>query len=92
MYILDMCSTVQVVYTACCNDATNILYCTGIRTAELMFVGHNIYLHDRGQFWPGLEMARTGLSHMLYLTEVYGPTCPQRRLHSWSPSHSKMIF
>ncbi len=72
MYILDMYSTVQVVYTACCNDAVNILYCTGIRTAELMFVGHNIYLHDRGQFWPGLEMARTGLSHMLYLTEVYG--------------------
>ena len=20
------------------------------------FLGFNIYLHDRGQFWPGLEM------------------------------------
>ena len=20
------------------------------------FLGYNIYLHDRGQFWPGLEM------------------------------------
>ena len=31
------------------------------------FKGFNIYLHDRGQFWPGLEMGRIGMSTALYL-------------------------
>ena len=32
-----------------------------------VFMGFNIYLHDKGQFWPGLEMARIGLSKELFL-------------------------
>lgn len=34
---------------------------------ERVFMGFNIYLHDKGQFWPGLEMARIGLSKELFL-------------------------
>ena len=32
--------------------------------------GYNIYLHDKGQFWPGLEMDRTGLSKQLFVPKV----------------------
>ena len=31
------------------------------------FLGFNIYLHDKGQFWPGLEMGRIGLSDLMFL-------------------------
>jgi hypothetical protein len=37
----------------------------------MLFLGFNVYLHDKGQFWPGLEMARTGLSHVFFLPKVY---------------------
>jgi len=30
-------------------------------------LGFNIYLHDKGQFWPGLEMGRVGLSYAKFL-------------------------
>jgi hypothetical protein len=36
----------------------------------MRFLGYNVYLHDKGQFWPGLEMDRTGLSHQLFLPKV----------------------
>ena len=32
------------------------------REKNSVFLGFNIYLHDKGQFWPGLEMGRIGLS------------------------------
>ena len=35
--------------------------------APMRFLGFNIYLHDKGQFWPGLEMGRIGLSDQMFL-------------------------
>ena len=37
--------------------------------------GFEIYLHEKGQFWPGLEMERIGQTKSLFLpikTEVWG--------------------
>lgn len=38
---------------------------------EQRFKGFNIYLHDKGQFWPGLEMDRVGLSNLLFVSKDY---------------------
>ena len=55
--------------------------------APMRFLGFNIYLHDKGdkslglgggissttsgQFWPGLEMGRIGLSDVFFLAKNY---------------------
>ena len=41
------------------------------REKNSVFLGFNIYLHDKGQFWPGLEMGRIGLSDQMFLPENY---------------------
>ncbi|XP_023331127.1 uncharacterized protein LOC111703419 [Eurytemora carolleeae] len=35
--------------------------------APMRFLGYNIFIHDKGQFFPGLEMGRIGLSDELFL-------------------------
>ena len=35
---------------------------------EHQLYGYDIFLHEKGQFWPGLEMERTGLSEIIVIS------------------------
>ena len=46
--------------------------------------GYEVYLHERDQFWPGIEMERIGQTQKIYIplkTEVWGSFTMVQKTH-----------